>query len=68
VGKGGSVDQISGTLLGGFVDVDGKIPVLARDALRLLRARPAMLAASAIGVGSIPDIQTDKVRCSPAEP
>ncbi len=42
------------------MDVDGKIFVLARGALRLLRTRTAMFAASDVGMGSIPHVQTDK--------
>src|ERR1039457_5627717 len=45
------------------MDVDGEILVLARGALRLLRTRTATLAASDVGVGSIPHIQTDEVEC-----
>src|ERR1035441_6817613 len=41
--------------------VGGKILVLARGALRLLRTRTATFAASDVGVGSIPHIQTDEV-------
>ena len=41
--------------------MDGEILVLARGALRFLRACPATLAASDVGMGSIPDIQTDVV-------
>ena len=54
VGKGWSVDQVSGALPGGFMDMDGEILVLARGALRLLRARTATLAASDVGMGAIP--------------
>src|SRR5713101_2071081 len=43
------------------MDVDGEILVLARGALRLLRTRSATLAASDVGMSSIPDIQTDEV-------
>ena len=43
------------------MDVDREIFVLARGALRLLQARSATFAASDIGMGSIPDIQTDEV-------
>ena len=43
------------------MDMDGEILVLARGALRLLRARTATLAASDVGMSSIPDIQTDEV-------
>ncbi len=43
------------------MDMDGEILVLARGASRLLRARPATLAASDVGMSSIPDIQTDEV-------
>ena len=43
------------------MDVDGEILALARGALRLLRTRTATLAASDVGMSSIPDIQTDEV-------
>jgi len=43
------------------VDVDSEIFVLARVALRLLQVRSATFAASDIGMGSIPGIQTDEV-------
>lgn len=43
------------------MDMDGEILVLARGALRLLRAGIATLAASDVGMSSIPDIQTDAV-------
>ena len=61
IGKSRSTSQFASALPGGLVDVDGEILVLARGALRLLRTRTATLAASAGGVGSIPDIQTDEV-------
>ena len=43
------------------MDVDGEIFVLAGGALRLLRTRTTTFAASDVGMGSIPDIQTDEV-------
>src|ERR1700688_1168248 len=43
------------------MDMDGEILVLARGALRLLRAGTTTLAASDVGMSSIPDIQTDEV-------
>ncbi len=47
---------------GGLVDVDGEILVLPCGALRLLQERtPARFAVSDVGMGSIPDIQTDEV-------
>ena len=41
--------------------MDGEILVLARGALRLLWARTAALAASDVGMSSIPDVQTNEV-------
>ena len=61
IGKSRSSSQFASVLPGGLVDVDGEILVLARGALRLLPTRTATLAASDIGVGSIPRIQTDEV-------
>ena len=43
------------------MDMDGEILVLARSALRLLRTGTTTLAASDVGMSSIPDIQTDEV-------
>src|SRR5712692_9720222 len=47
------------------MDMDRKILVLPSGALRLLRARAATLAASDVGMSSVPDIQTNKVELLP---